>query len=120
MQVENGYTTQSVTIANGQSLSGAFSTQGRRLLAIEMPTSWTAAGLYIQGAFRESGPYFPISDQGGTEIAITAAASKILVLSTTASLVRLPWLRIGSGTSAAPVNQGAARTLTALLSSLGT
>lgn len=116
MQIENGYGIVTATIANGASLSGALPSQGRRLLAIEMPTAWTAAGIFIQGGMREAGPFYPISDQAGVEIAVTAAASKMLAIS---GMVRLPWIKIGSGTSAAPVNQGAARSITLLFSALG-
>lgn len=116
MQVENFLGVVAATIPLNQALSAAIPSGGGRLVAIEMPAAWTAAGIYVAGGLREAGPFAPISDQAGAEIAITAAAGKLLLVT---GIIRFPWIKIGSGTSAAPVNQTAARTVTLLFSSLG-
>lgn len=95
-----------VTIANGASLSGA-AFVGGRLSAIIMPAAWTAANLTFQGSEDDS-TYNDLYDDAGTEYVVTAGASRYIVLDPLA-FVGVDFVKIRSGTSATPVNQGAAR-----------
>lgn len=112
-----------VTIANAASLSGAAILDGD-IVAIVMPSAWTAANLTFQGATIVQttgatpggvtvGTYQDIYDSGGTELAVTAAASRYIVLTPAlaAALRGFGAIKIRSGTSGTPVNQGAARTI---------
>lgn len=109
--------TKRVTIANGAALSNAINVEGYRLVSIQMPTSWTAAALYFQGtndidSAGDPENYSVLEDQGGTEVAVAAEASKLYVWDGSAEQIRgIKWLKVGSGTSGATVNQGADRVL---------
>ena len=76
-----------------------------------MPASWTAANLTFQGSDTEAGTYSDLYDDAGTEISVTAAASRTIVGSTLDRVVPLRFLKVRSGTTATPVNQAAARTV---------
>lgn len=102
------------TIANGESLSAPLEANGLMGEAIVMPAAWTAAALSFAAAETEGGTFLPLFDALGTEIALTVAASRRVVLPM--GLIRAQrWLRLRSGTSAAAVNQGDARAVTLLL-----
>lgn len=106
--------TLNFTIANGESLSAALQANALMGEAVIMPAAWTAAGLSFAACETEAGTYLPLVDATGTEITLTVAASQRIVLPL--GLVRSHnWLKLRSGTSAAAVNQGGARTLTLLL-----
>jgi hypothetical protein len=107
--VSEGLERLTATIANGESLSGAVDLGGRKLVAIDMPAAWTAASLTFQ-ASPDGVTYDDLYD-GGTERALTVAASRYLAQNI-GDWVGVRWLKIRSGTSGTPVNQGGARTLT--------
>ena len=103
-----------VTIANGASVSDSVFLGGMILSRIEMPSAWTTAALTAQ-----------ISPDGGstwTELYISDAAWSIAsgVVAASISLALPPatgaqfqgTVRFRSGTSGAAVNQGGARTIT--------
>jgi hypothetical protein len=100
------------TIANGASLSGAVSLEGATPLAIVMPSAWTAANLTFQASEDES-TYNDMYDYAGTEVTVTAAASRHIWLSPN-EWVGAKSIKVRSGTTGTPVNQGAARTITIL------
>lgn len=112
-----GCTTKVATIANGASLSDEIDLEGFSLAAIEMPTGWTAASLTFQGCSVSGGIFREIHEDGGTAVAATVAASRIVLLNTNATnnLRALRFIKIRSGTSGTPVNQGAERILTLIL-----
>lgn len=105
---------KTVTIASGTSLSGALNLgpMVTGIVAIEMPAAWTAANLTFQVS-TDGTTYVNLYNDGGTEATITAAASQTLSMrqDMTAILSKFRWLKIRSGTSGTPVNQGADRSL---------
>lgn len=97
------------TILNGASLSAAVSLLSQRLVAIIMPAAWTAAGLTFQ-ASDDGTNYYNLHDGAGTEVSLTVAASRYVRL-TPADWSRIRYLKVRSGTSGVPVNQGADRAI---------
>jgi hypothetical protein len=106
-------TTTTATIANGASLSGAVNLSGWTLIGIDMPASWTAANLTLQASVDNS-TWDNVFDSLGTEVTITAAASRFILLNP-ADFVSVRYLKVRSGTSGTPVNQGGARTITLIV-----
>jgi hypothetical protein len=103
-------TTATATIANGASLSGAIDLGTSRLLAIQMPAAWTAAALTFEASY-DGVTYAPVYDSAGTEISWTVGASRLVLNAAAAEWLGVRYLKVRSGTSAAPVNQAADRTL---------
>jgi hypothetical protein len=101
--------TTTVTIANSASLSGAVDLKGRKLVAIIMPSAWTAASLTFQGSVNDT-DYFNVYD-GATERSIAVAASYYSALAI-GDWVGFRYIKIRSGTAGTPVNQGGARVIT--------
>lgn len=108
-----------VTIANGQSLSGAFAVGADRIVGIVMPAGWTAANLTLQAAINQDTSNPPVVtwgnvvDDAGAELVLATApdASEYVAIADTRPLLGLGVIRLRSGTSGTPVAQGAARTL---------
>lgn len=106
-------TTKTVTIANGASLSGAADLGTGRLVGIIMPASWTSAALTFQANADAGATFYDVYDDA-TERTITAsgaAASRFLSLPLS-DWLGVRGLKVRSGTSASPVNQGADRVIT--------
>lgn len=101
---------EDVVIANGASLSGGLNLNGRVLCGIYMPAPWTAAGLTFAACDTLAGTYVPIQT-ATAEYAATAAASQFIALDPVV-FYGVKFVKVRSGTLAAAVNQGAARTLT--------
>jgi hypothetical protein len=115
--VLNIHDTLTATIANGQSLSGALNLGGLRLFGIVMPAAWTAAGLTFRMSPDGGASWSDLYDDAGVEFIVSAAASRFIMLDP-AGFSALPWLQARSGTSVAPVAQGADRSLTLMLRSI--
>ena len=98
-----------VTIANGQSLSGSAKIGAGTLVGIVLPT-FTSAALTFQGSVDDS-TFVEIVDASNTAVSFTATTGAIYIKAP-ADLVGVPYLKIRSGTSGAAVAQGAARTIT--------
>lgn len=98
--------TTSVLIANGTALSAAFFMPGK-MTSIQMPAAWTAANITFQGS-PDGVTYTDMYDYAGNEITVTAAASELITLDRIQSQT---YMKLRSGTSGTPVNQGADRTL---------
>lgn len=99
-------------IANGASLSGAIDLGDQRLHRVAMPAAWTAAGLTFQ-ASADGVTFNDLYNEAG-EYALTStvvAASRSIVVDQ-AIFYGIRYLKVRSGTAAAAVNQGGARTLT--------
>jgi hypothetical protein len=108
-----GYRRVNVTITNGQSLSGVAGLgRGVSLVGVVMPAAWTAAALTFQGS-ADSTNFFDLYD-GGTEYNVAAGASRYIQIppDKTDSLMAL---KVRSGTTGTPVNQGADRVLTLIV-----
>jgi hypothetical protein len=104
--------TRTVTIANGASLSDAVDLGGRKLIAIDMPASWTAASLTFQASV--DGTTFDNVYDGATERSLTVAASYYSMLNI-GDWVGCRYLKLRSGTAASAVNQGGDRVITLVL-----
>lgn len=97
------------TISNGTSLSAAVDLGAVKIVRkILVPASWTAANLTIQVSYDGGTTYGNLYDEFGNERVITAAASRVIELS---SPLVARYLKLRSGTSGSAVNQGADRTL---------
>lgn len=102
--------TEELTIANGEALSGGINMGGSRLFAIIMPAAWTAAGLTFMASV-DGTNYYDLYTYNGIEFAAAAAADRYIVLEPEV-FAAIKYIKVRSGTSATPVNQGADRTLT--------
>lgn len=103
-------TTQTVTIANGAAISGNVELTAP-MFGIDMPAAWTAADLTFQVS-ADGGTYSDLYDELGVETNVKAAASRAIRFTNPGQWLGVRFLRIRSGTAAAPVNQGGARVLT--------
>ncbi|QEX18501.1 hypothetical protein FRZ44_38080 [Hypericibacter terrae] len=107
--------TVTATVANGESLSDVVDLGGMSLTGIVMPADWDAADLTFQASPTGVGASFAdLYDAAGTEITVSAAAS-IAIAIEPAAWAGLRYLKIRSGTSGSPVNQGADRALVLLV-----
>lgn len=108
-------------ILNGQSLSGEIDLRGYRLTAIQYPSAWTAADLSVQAASKPGGSFGEVFvDTGngtGAALAIDAAASQVTFLNNEV-FVGDCVIKLRSGPVGVPVNQGADRDITLILSTL--
>lgn len=98
------------TIDNGASLSDAVHVRDQTLVAVAMPASWTAASLTFQ-ASHDGTTYRDVYDAEGTEFEVAAAASRWIALDP-ADFASAAYLKVRSGTTGTPVNQGAERAVT--------
>jgi hypothetical protein len=103
------------TIANGTALSGVINLAGAVLVTIQMPSAWTAAALTFQGS-HDGLTFGDVYDDAGTELSVSSAAAavnRVIIASTILDkLAGLTYLKIRSGTTGTPVNQGADRVIT--------
>lgn len=109
-----------VVIPNGESLSAAVDLTEMRVVAIDLPSAWTAAAITFTAAAEgeddndgTTPTYDQVNDSGGNEISLTVAASRYIVLTTAHkdALRGLYRCKVRSGTAGAAVNQAAAREL---------
>jgi hypothetical protein len=99
-------------IANGESLSGAVDLGNYRLFGIQMdPTAWTAAALTFKVSVTGV-DFYDLYDDTGTEQNWTVSAQKFVQVSQPAKWLGIRYIKVRSGTSGSPVNQGGARALT--------
>lgn len=108
---EIGITPLQVTIANGASLSGAVAIGDHVPVGIAMPAAWTAASLTFQVSADGGTTWLDLYDTAGTEVAYTVAADRYIPLDPSI-WIGINMIKVRSGTAAAAVNQGGARTLT--------
>lgn len=101
-------------IANGESLSGAVDCSAGRLGRIVIPATWTAANLTFQGSYDGSN-YANLYDEAGTEYTVTVGGAAREIKVPVVDFLSVRYLKIRSGTSGTPVNQGGARTLNLVL-----
>lgn len=106
-------TVEVATIANGASLSAAVGLGLHRVYAIQMPSAWTAASLTFQASYDNS-TFANVYDDTGTELTITVAASRFVILDPV-KFLGIRAIKVRSGTSGAAVNQGAERLLQLVL-----
>ena len=99
-----------VTIAAGQSLSPEIDIGAWTLVGIQMPASWTAAGLSFQVSFDGGATWLEHYNAAGTETTFTVGASQYIAVDP------LLWrgvsaIKVRSGTAASPVAQTGGATL---------
>lgn len=100
------------TIANGQSLSGAIDLNYNRMVRIVIPAGgWTAANLTFQTS-ADCTTYGNLRDNLGNEYTVTVSTAGDEIIIPYADFVGVRCLKVRSGTSATPVAQGGARSLT--------
>lgn len=98
-----------VTIANGQSLSGALPlADGECPFMIVMPSAWTTAGLTFQVSI-DGTNYANLYDSVGEYTIASATASVAIGLGGIDPFYGAGGIKVRSGTSGAPVAQGAER-----------
>jgi hypothetical protein len=100
------------TIASGTALSGIINCGGGDLVGIQFPSAWTAADLTFQ-ASADGVNFSELFDDAATPVVISvgADASLYVAISAAKRLVGLRFIKVRSGTSGTPVNQGAERKL---------
>lgn len=103
------------TIANGASVSDALDLANTSLLGIIMPAAWTTAALTVEVSADNSTWTGLAYDQDGSQcnsIASPVAGSAYAL--NALGLLPYRYIRLRSGTTATPVNQGAARSITVI------
>lgn len=112
-----GGTFKQQTIANGTAITatGFDVGAGAVVTGILMPASWTAASLSFQASI-DSANWFDVYDRFGVEIVIPAAASRVITVEPTL-FIGFRYIKVRSGTTGTPVNQGADRTITLIVNS---
>jgi len=105
--------TITVIIANGVALTDVIDLKQNIITAIQIPAAWTAANLTFQASSTRTGTFADVFDAAGNELTAVAAASRVIVDLLELSPIR--FLKIRSGTTGTPVNQGAERTLNLIL-----
>jgi hypothetical protein len=99
-------TVLTVSIANGASLSNGVQIGAGALVGIILPT-FTSAALSFQSS-EDGVTYREAFDAAGVAITVAATTGNCS-LPAPAALKGAPWLKVRSGTSGAPVTQGADR-----------
>lgn len=98
--------TQTATIANGASLSGAVDMGGKTLLSLEMPSGWTAANISFDVS-NDNSSYVACYLEG-TEYTFPTGASRGHSLNP-AAFAGWRYVKVRSGISGTTVAQGASR-----------
>lgn len=106
-------TTIPVSIANNTALSAEVNVNGLRIVGVQMPAGWTAAAITFQALISQSGstPTFgEVVDAANAAISLaTPTAGTYMALPDSLALRALGRIKVRSGTSGLPVNQGAQR-----------
>ena len=102
----------SFSIGNGASLSDAVRLSGSTPTEIVMPGAWTAAGITFQ--ISHDGTTYQDMYRSGAEVAVTVDAAQNVRLDP-GDFIGINYIKLRSGTSGTPVNQGAARTINVML-----
>ena len=105
------------TIANGQALTTALNLGGLHLFGIVVPAAWTAASLTFQMSHDGGATWLNVYDASGSEVTATAGASRYIALDAVV-FAPLTLIKVRSGTSGSPVNQGQDTDLQLLLRSI--
>ena len=98
-----------VTILSGQSLSASFNLGGRIIAGAFVPSAWTAAVVTFQASW-DNVTFSDVQTAAGAEYSLTATAGKYLAADPV-MFYGVNFVKVRSGTSAAPVNQAADRSV---------
>jgi hypothetical protein len=107
--------TATATIANAASLSAEVDLGlGRSLVGIIVPSTWTTAVLSFAASPTSGGTFYPLYNAAGSEVVTgsIAGGTAVWVALDPADFAGVRYLKVRSGTNAAPVNQAGADTLT--------
>lgn len=100
---------KTATITSGQSLSAAVEIVAQRPVKLNMPAAWTAASITFQVS-TDGSTFRDLYDVGGTEYALTVAASRCVILNPD-TFTGAKAIKVRSGPTGAAVNQGADRAI---------
>jgi hypothetical protein len=104
-----------ITILSGASLSNAALIGDHVFVGLQMPAAWTAASMTFQVSDDDGVTWHNLYDDGGNEVTINPTTPAGLRLAITPDAFGgVTFLKIRSGTSGAPVVQGADRALTVI------
>lgn len=112
--MRNTHKAITVTIASGAALSDEIILDGYELFAVQMPAAWTAAALSYQAKGTVAGALADVV-LTGSEITDAVTVDQYVLLT---NPVRAYSVKLRSGVTATPVNQGGARELVAMLRAL--
>jgi len=96
--------------AGATGLSDVIDLQGHVLVAIQMPSTWTAADITFQVSL-DGVTYNNLYDDEGNEVKLTVAASQVVAIKDPALMWHSGKIKLRSGTAALAVNQNATRAL---------
>ncbi len=112
-------------VPGGQNLSAAVNLRGYVLKGLMFPSDWTTADVSFQAARAESGEYLDVyGDNDQAVVVDVSGSSRYVVLSGYVGTANRGWaealagvdfLKVRSGTPAAPVNQVGNKTVTLIL-----
>jgi hypothetical protein len=94
------------SIAAGQSLSAALDCTAGRIVRIYTPAAWTGSNITFQLSF-DGVTWADLVDRGGKEVSAAVKPNSVIILSDYAQ--QIAWIKIRSGTAAAPLVQAAQR-----------
>lgn len=97
---------ETATIANAASLSDSVEVGSGEVVGLMVPT-WTSAEITFQGS-HDGTTFSDVHDSAGAEVSIPATTGGRAVQAP-AALKGFAFIKIRSGTSGTPVNQGAER-----------
>lgn len=95
---------QDSTIVAGTSLSPSIPVSRANVIALIMPSAWTAASVTFQGSI-DGDNFFDIFDQAGNEITVPVAANRYVGGLDALGFGCFNYFKIRSGTASVPVNQ---------------
>ena len=104
-----------ITVAVSSSLAAAIDIGDGGLVAIQMPSAWTAASVTFQASAHLNGTYNDVYDITGTELSITGAAASRYIPLNASTFGGMRYIKIRSGTTGTPVVQTANRTIRTLV-----
>lgn len=107
------YDTKDVVISSGASLSSVVDIEQMNITGFQIPAAWTSAKLTFQASY-DGVTFGDLQDSSGNEIQVTVAAGKFVGVNLSEAS-GLRYLKVRSGTSGTPVNQGADRTISIVL-----
>ena len=103
--------TVAASIASGAALSGVIDLgTSQRLCRIILPATWTAAALTFQTSV-DGTNFYDLFDVSGNEISYTVTAGKNILIPFS-DWIGIRYLKLRSGVTATPVNQGATASFT--------
>jgi hypothetical protein len=94
-------------IPNGAALSNAVMLGSGVLVGIEIPAAWTAASLTYQVSV-DGVTWAELYDDAGNEVTTLVPGVSTMISVTSALFATAKFIKVRSGTSATPVNQGQA------------